>query len=673
MPTDTPASKPVHRIAGWALARYMRRIVSRAQVITDPADHGAFMQANHPFILAMWHGQFMLLPALNVARIPLSIMVAKHGDAEVLGEALKRFDMGLIRGAGAGDRKRDRGGANALRVAITALEQGLSVAMTADVPPGPARLCGLGIVTLARITGRPVLPVAVASSRFRVLETWSRFTMALPSDTVGLAFGTPILVPRRASPAELEAMRRQIEEAMNRTTERAYALAGADIARTLPSHMLPPPAPGVAVKAYRGLTTLLRPAAPAILSHRERRGKEDGARRNERYGMASIARPKGRLAWLHAASVGETNAVLPLIEAAKKRWPDLNVLLTTGTVTSAALARARLADVAVHQYVPLDSPGFVSRFLDHWRPQLAVFVESELWPNLVLESDRRGIPMMLINARMSKRSFARWRRRSRFAATLFGRFRRVLTQDEVFARRFMQLGAHGVVAAGNLKFDAPPPPVDVAEVARLRAVIGARPVMLAASTHPGEDEIVAAAHRLLHNEGIAPLTVIVPRHPERGPTIAGMLSAMGLRAARRAAGETPSNGESVYLADTIGELGTFFALAPAAFMGGSLVPHGGQNPIEAVKLGCGVLTGPHWQNFEEAYGALLKQRACIEVHSAAEIATAFRELQREPAHLQAMCTRAEQTVAGLGGALARTLEAIAALLEQPSEVVHSAA
>jgi 3-deoxy-D-manno-octulosonic-acid transferase len=364
------------------------------------------------------------------------------------------------------------------------------------------------------------------------------------------------------------------------------------------------------------------------------------------------------LLWFHAASVGETNVVLPLIEALRRERPGLGILLTTVTVTSARIAAARLPKGAIHQFVPLDSPAFVRRFLDHWRPDMALFTESEIWPNLIMDADRRRIPLMLLNARMSDRSFKRWVKLPGLSRPLFSRFAVVLAQSDILAKRLITLGARKVISAGNIKFDSPPPPVDPAELAKLKRAIGERPVFLAASTHPGEDEIVAETHKALCATYPALLTIIVPRHPERGADIALALRARRLDAVRRSQGAVPSPVTGIYVGDTVGELGLFYAIAPFAFIGGSLVPHGGQNPIEAVKLGAGVITGPHWHNFPEVYQALAEQGGCRFVTSQEDLIHTARALFDDRASLNLMRGHAETTVAELGGALGRTLEAI---------------
>lgn len=350
--------------------------------------------------------------------------------------------------------------------------------------------------------------------------------------------------------------------------------------------------------------TALAPVLPLYLRRRARRGKEDPARLAERFG-AGAARPPGPLLWLHAASVGETLSILPLIEALGAAAPGLSFLVTTGTLTSATLLGRRLppglASRVSHRFVPLDVPAWVARFLDGWRPDAAVFVESELWPNLIAAADRRGIPLALVNGRMSAASGRWWRRAPGLARKVLAPFRLVLAQTEGDAARFRAAGAPAQ-CWGNLKYAAPPLPADGAELARLRALLAGRPVWLAASTHPGEEAIAFAAHPRIAAAHPGLLTIIVPRHPERGAAIAAQAGA--LRVARRAAGQDPDPAIEVLVADTLGELGLFYRLATLAFIGGSLVPHGGQNPLEPARLGCPVLLGPHAWNFEEIVGCL---------------------------------------------------------------------
>lgn len=661
--------------AGKSLAKFIRLVARTSRPVYDPPDLLDRLYAAHPAIIAFWHGQFMMVRELNAHSAPVVAMVARHGDADLIGGAMAELGVGLIRGAGAGGRKKDRGGAQALRASVKALSEGYSLTMTADVPPGPARKTGDGIITIARLSGRPIIPVAVATSRFLALDTWSRMTINLPFSTLAAAAGEPIYVPREADAAALEALRAKVENELNAATRRAYELAGRSYIDATPASALgpdaPPPAPGLRLRTYRGLSRSIEPLLPMWLGWRERRGKEVGERRSERFGVASLPRPEGPLVWVHAASVGETNVALPLIAKLGEARPDLNFLITTGTVTSADLASRRLPRNTIHQFVPLDTPRFASSFLEHWRPSLAVFTESEIWPNLILETSARGVPIAVVNARMSQRSFSRWRKRARLARPLFNRIGLVLAQNERIARWFALLGARDVRNTGNIKIDSPPPPVSPEALASLRAAIGERPLFVAASTHPGEDEIVAVAHRLLAQKIPGHLTIIVPRHPDRGAAIAAMLEAQGLASRRRSLGEMPDSNTDIFIADTIGELGTFYALAPVALIGGSLVKHGGQNPIEAIRHGAAVLTGPETHNFADAYAALTKAEGAIVVTDAVSLAEAVQRLHGDAGELDAIRARAEGALASLAGALGRSTTALLALVAKTEETARA--
>src|SRR5713101_8167174 len=329
---------------------------------------------------------------------------------------------------------------------------------------------------------------------------------------------------------------------------------------------------------YRGLTRPLAPLVIVYLKQRRQQGKEDTLRFHERRGIPGKTRPRGPLVWMHAASVGEATAMLTLIERLLQARHGLEILITTGTVASADLLEKRLPARARHQYVPVDLPHWVARFLDHWRPDLALWVESELWPNLVLETHARGIPMVLVNGRLSARSYKRWRKWPGLISPVLGAFQLCLAQDQDQAERFRSLGAREVVTVGDLKAAAAALPFDRSELLHLRGWIGSRPLWLAASTHAGEEEIAAQAHSSIATNHPGLLTIIVPRHPARGETIGAMLAAEGLRIARRARSETISRETDIYLADTMGELGLFYRLAGIAFIGGSLAAKGGHNP-----------------------------------------------------------------------------------------------
>jgi len=423
-----------------------------------------------------------------------------------------------------------------------------------------------------------------------------------------------------------------------------------------------PPRLPLALRLYQLASAAGSPVAPRVLARRLQRGKEHPERLPERRGEASLRRPKGPLLWVHGASVGEMLAAVPLIE--RLRQEHFAVLVTSGTVTSAALAEQRLPDGAMHQFIPLDAPRFVRRFLDHWRPELALFVESDLWPNLILACAARKIPMILVNGRLSQRSLRRWRLVPGAIAALLSRFDLCLAQSAADAERFGELGAPRVTTTGNLKLDVPAPPVDQAALARLAEAIGTRPVIAAASTHPGEEEAIVAAHRRLREKFPGLLTVIVPRHPDRGGSVAGIATAAGLAVALRSRRAQPLPDIDIYVADTLGELGLIYRLAPIVFMGGSLARHGGQNPIEPARFGAAVLHGPHVWNFAEIYATLDAAHGAEPVADAAALTERLGVWLAEPAARQAVADAAADTVERLGGALERTLAALDPYLMQ---------
>jgi 3-deoxy-D-manno-octulosonic-acid transferase len=427
-----------------------------------------------------------------------------------------------------------------------------------------------------------------------------------------------------------------------------------------------PAMPGLALAAYRVLTRLACPVAPLLLQYRERRGKEVPGRLRERLGRTDVPRPTdGQLVWFHAASVGETNAILPVIEGMRAHRPNLRILLTTGTATSAKVAAKRLTPNDIHQFVPWDAPQYVENFIAHWQPDLLVLTESEIWPNLIMGSHAHHIPVALVNARMSERSRHRWRRNKRFAEPLFSRIALVLAQDDRLARDFAELGAIDARPVGNLKIDSPPLPVDGAAVAQLSEAIADRPVWIAASTHPGEDEAIIDAHKRIAVSHPDVLTIIAPRHPERGADIAALAEAARLRAVQRSTGAPPARDTAVYVADTIGELGLLYTVVPIAFIGGSLVDRGGQNPIEAVRFNAAVMTGPHFGNFTAAYTALLEHHGAICVNAPDALAEAVVSLLDDVGGADRMRSAAHAALETLSGALDRTVDALFELLPPP--------
>ena len=357
------------------------------------------------------------------------------------------------------------------------------------------------------------------------------------------------------------------------------------------------------------------------------------------------------MCWAHAASVGESLSLLPLIARLIAERPGLNVLVSTGTVTSARLMADRLPAGAFHQYVPVDRIVYVRRFLDYWRPDVALWAESEFWPNLLVETSARNIPLILINGRISPRSFSGWQRFGGLIKKLLGEFNLCLGQTDTDAERLRQLGARNAKSVGNLKFAVPPLPVEDGDLATWQDVLDGRPRWLAVSTHPGEEDMAAGVHRRLAGAHPGLLTVIVPRHPDRGAEIATRLRRQGLAVSRRSVGDMIEPETDIYLADTMGEMGLFFRLAGIAFMGKSLVPLGGQNPLEAARLDCAIIHGPHMMNFEDIAARLDKAGAAIEVGDEKALGDAVQRLLGDEVERDRMAASAGDMAAAEAGVL----------------------
>lgn len=380
--------------------------------------------------------------------------------------------------------------------------------------------------------------------------------------------------------------------------------------------------PTALLALYQAVAASAEPLTAPLLRRRARAGREDPVRLGERLGRPGAARPEGPLVWLHGVSVGETQSLLPLVDALRRRRPDHGLLVTSGTLTSATLLAQRLPAGVIHQYAPVDAPGAVGRFLDHWRPDAGLIAESEVWPNLILEAHRRGVRLALVSARITEASARGWARAPRSARAVFSTFETALPQDRASEARLRVLGA-AIGPRLNLKLLGEPLPVDEAVLARLQAVVAARRVVVAVSTHPGEETPIVAA---VHAADPEALLILVPRHPERGPSLAE-----GLKAPLRSAGQDLAADQTLYVADTLGELGLFLRLADVAVMGGSFVTGvGGHNPMEAARLGVPTLTGPHAFNAAEAFEGLISAEAAEQVTDAAVLPAAVTAILSDP-------------------------------------------
>ncbi|MBG7614108.1 3-deoxy-D-manno-octulosonic acid transferase [Brevundimonas sp. BAL450] len=418
------------------------------------------------------------------------------------------------------------------------------------------------------------------------------------------------------------------------------------------------------LKAYSVVTGWLEPLAPRLLGARARRGKEDAARLNERLGRPSIPRPSGPLVWLHGVSVGESLSLLPVIARLRAERPEVAVLVTSGTVTSARILAERLPPDVIHQYAPVDGPLATARFLNHWRPSLGVLVESELWPNLIGAARARGVKLALISARITDKTAQGWGRMPGAAGALLSAFDLILPQDDASAARIEALGGQ-VQGRANLKLAGGPLTHDKGAFEQLSAAIGDRSVVLAASTHPGEERAIARALDALEE---VPFLILMPRHPERGGGLVQTLRADGRVVAVRSAGETIALDTSVYLADTLGEMGLFLALADVVVMGGSFGPvighagAGGHNPLEPARLGKPTVCGPDMANWPDVAADLERAGGLIRVERIEQLAPAVAPLLGDPVKARAMGERARRAAQAADAGLDRLWSHLAPLL-----------
>jgi 3-deoxy-D-manno-octulosonic-acid transferase len=436
---------------------------------------------------------------------------------------------------------------------------------------------------------------------------------------------------------------------------------------TLASDSLGPASTRLGLGLYQLAGHLATPFAPAILRRRANRGKEDPGRISERLGNPSVGRPDGPIVWLHAASVGESVSLLPLIEAMVTRWPGISPLVTTGTVTSAQMMAEQLPTTAIHQYVPVDLPGPVTRFLDYWRPALGIWVESELWLNALVGLHRREIPALMVNGRMSTKSHGRWKKLRSFAQDVVAPFALVLGQSQADVERFKSLGAKDVRFLGNLKAAAPPLAADPTALAAMESALGDRPRWLAASTHPGEEAMAGHVHAALVNDHPGLITLIAPRHPDRGTDIAEALTAQGLIVGLGSRGDVPGPDTEIFVADSLGQMGVWFRVAQRVFLGGSFGTVGGHNPLEPARWECALVFGPDMANAQELADGLLDQGGAVQVSDQGGLQAAIGALLSSPDLMAQRGEAAASFATAQADVLDATLDAVARWLEIASQ------
>jgi 3-deoxy-D-manno-octulosonic-acid transferase len=420
-----------------------------------------------------------------------------------------------------------------------------------------------------------------------------------------------------------------------------------------------------ALKVYAGMTGLFAGFLPGVLQRRAARGKEDAVRIQERLGTATIQRPTGNVVWFHGASVGESLVALSVAEHLRAAKPDVTFLFTSGTKTSADLIAKRLDPRDQHRYVPVDTPRATTAFIEGWKPDLAVFVEGEIWPNLIMATRKAAIPTALINARMTTKSVDKWAARKAVAGYLFDGFDLVLPADERTKLGLSRLRSKPIGDAGNLKLATRLPDVDQTVLAALRAAVGARPIWLAASTHAGEEKTMIMVHNALMMAAPDALMILAPRHPERVADVEVDCRIAGIVPVRRSFNKIPQARDPIWLWDTMGELGLAMSLAPVTFMGGSLtVGVGGHNPVEPAQLGSAIVTGALVHNFEGLYQELEEDGGAriIDNPMSDRIAMAIAGLMGNEEQRQAEVKAARTVVARGAGAMTVTVDALLALL-----------
>jgi len=654
----------VQAVLGWLLGIYLKLILRTVRwrhenladvepVLTRPGGAiGAFWHGRVPICLGIWP---------QWERKPTSALISPSRDGEFIARALAMSRCGAIRISSArkGDAAKSRAAVAAFREAVDWVTGGGALIVTPDGPRGPNEEIAPGLMQIARRSGAPVFLLGIAASPAWQFGTWDKVMVALPFGRGVVVWDGPHTAPPHASEAEVARLTEDWAERLTAATRRAEALAqgrlrSGDLRRAVE----PRPA---ALALYHAAAGRLAPLGPAVLARRARRGKEDPARVGERLGRASEPRPKGSLIWLHAVSVGESVSLLPLIGCLAADRTDLTLLVTSTTRTSAEILQRRLPPGAIHQYAPIDTPAAVAGFLDHWRPDVGLFAESELWPNLILAAQARGTRLALVSARMTKKSAKNWSAQPAAARTMLQAFELILAQDAATEARLAKLGGR-VAGRLNLKRVGAPLAADPAEAAALAEAIGGRPAIVAISTHAGEEKLIADVAAGLPGR---PLLILAPRHRERGDAVAAELA--GRRLARRSTGEPLTADTSIYLADTLGEIGLLLSVADIAVVGGSFGRAiGGHNPLEPARLGVPAVTGPDVFNFAELYAEMEQAGAAVAVRDGAGLKAALGALLADPARRRRMGEAARAFADRQAGELEAGLALIRPLLPPPA-------
>ncbi|WP_183172555.1 glycosyltransferase N-terminal domain-containing protein [Acetobacter pomorum] len=645
--------KNLARKAGvWSLRQYLGFALKTTRwtfLVNERAWPLLTSQNGQTAVVAFWHEVLPLTPALwwwaepQNPHIRLHVLISRNRDGRMIADVVAPWRIWSI--AGSSDSKgKNKGGAAALRRMRASLRHGSLVAITPDGPRGPRRQAQQGALALAELAGKPIVPVGATCFGLH-LKSWDRMIFPLPFGRGVFACAAPIEM-RRQKAAEHTDQQATPAQQLEHALDTMMHLAQTPVNAPLPSGYMREkivlrPLSLMPSRVWQVAATVLSPALPFFLRWRQTKGKEIPARVREKMGFPSQPRGSGNLLWFHAASVGETVSILPLVLACLAQKSDVRVLVTTGTVTAARVLVQRLAHPRViHQFMPLDVPRWGKRFLDYWQPKAAVFTESELWPNMLGLCHTRNLPVMLVNGRMSASSFKGWQRMGPVARRMLERFAWVSARSDEDAQRLQQLGATKQLETGDLKTAAPPLPVDEAELARLKERLAGRRIFAAVSTHQGEEQQIAQAAKLIRRDNPDVLVLVIPRHPERGADLSVMLGYVP----RRGAGQIPTEDDLFWVCDTLGELGLFFRLAPCVFIGNSLPGvlggGGGHNPFEPARLGCAIASGPLVQNFTDAFRHMAA--GVTIVHNAQELAAWVRDMFANPSRRQQLAQSVQQ-------------------------------
>lgn len=612
----------------------------------------AFDDEKRPFFMSFWHGRLMGATFAKFyfkpKKLKAYVLISLHRDGRAVAAAMRHYGIKTVDGSS------KRNGTAAGLAIMHLMKEDSLMAMAPDGRK-PGYKMTKGLVTLASESRCPIVFTAFSVKRAKIFKTWDKFMLPMPFNRGVILCSEPIYVPADLNAEQTEVWREKLEERLLDLTRRADERAGRGAEAAPRSKKLD------LLSLYKAATVLAYPLIAVYLAVRKVKGKEDLTRFPERMGYAGTPRPDGWLVWIHGASVGETLSALPLINKLGELYPDTRVMVTSGTVTSAELMAKRLPANAFHQFVPIDTPSAVKRFVDHWKPDAALWIESEFWPNLLSEISARKIPLILINGRVSDRSFKRWRKFPAFCRELQGLFTKSFGQTDEDARRLRVLGASDAGCVGNLKFASKDLPYDADEFAKLEKQIDGRPCWIAASTHTGEEEQLAFAQNALKTKGA--LMILAPRHPKRGDEIEKILTQTGLRVARRSRQEDITPETAVYLADSIGEMGLFYRLAEIAFVGGSLVPFGGQNIIEPACLGKAVVCGRYMMNFKEIVAKAADADALTEVADKEQLAQTLDALFADKETLRAKQQNARAFALNQADVLNRLTDALAPYLD----------